>query len=93
VYEKHGWLRSVTASQGAEHLEDVLNLDYRVVEKGDNLTIACWGFRDEVYFTLRTAKRVREYQGCTVRNIGENAYLLKISSPLATVRFESEVKQ
>lgn len=93
VYEKHGWLRSVTASQGAEHLEDILNLDYRVVEKGDNLTIACWGFRDDVYFTLRTAKKVREYQGCTVQNIGENAYLLKISSPLATVRFESEVKQ
>lgn len=93
VYEKYGWLRSVTASQGAEHLEDIINMDYRVVDQGDRLLLSCWGFRDEVYFTLKTAKKIKDYQGCTVQTIDENVYLLKVSAPLVTVRFESGVKQ
>jgi len=89
IQDNYGWLRSCTASEAAIHLDDYLNLEYQLEEKPDSLTLHCWGFRNEVYFILKTSKKINTVQGCLIENIDENTYLLKISAPKVQVFFES----
>ncbi len=92
IQENYGWLRSSTASQGAEYLEEYFNVDYRIVEKPDEMTIYCWGYKKESYFIMKTTKKIIRYEGCQVEHIDDNAYLVKISQPEVKLKFESEGK-
>lgn len=93
IQDEYGWLRSCTASRGADYLDDYLNLNYRLVEDKDKLTLYCWGFKEEVYFILKTSNHIAEWSGCQVERIDENTYLLKIAEPEVHLQFESGVKQ
>lgn len=93
IQENYSWLRSSTASRGAEYMEDYFNLQYRMVQGQDKLTIYCWGFKDEAFFILKSPKKIVGYQGCQVERIDDNVYLLKISESEVTIQFEKEVKQ
>lgn len=92
IKEKFGWLRGTTVSQGAEYFDDYLNLDYRVVVEPNGLRLISWGFRDEAYFVMRSSRKIKSAQGCRFETIGDNVYLLKISSPEVSIVFESEAK-
>lgn len=89
IQKNYGWLRSVTASEGALHLDDYLNLDYRVVEEKDKMTIHCWGFHNDAYFILKTDNKITTITGAQAEIIDENTYLLKISSTQVDISFES----
>jgi len=83
----YGWLRGVTASQGTVHLDDFLNLEYRIVEDKDKITIYSWGFRNEVFFILRTENQIRKILGATAELIDDNTYLLRIYSNQTEITF------
>ncbi len=89
--DKYSWLRACTASQGAEYFADFLQTDYRLTIVGNQLNIACWGFRDDSYFVLRTPQTIIESAGCEVQRIDENLYLLKIHSAAVKITFANEV--
>ena len=92
IQEKYGWLRSCTASRGADYMDDYWKLDYRLVEEKDKLTMYCWGFREEASFILKTQRNIVGYRGCQLERIDENVYLLKISEHEVNLQFESEVR-
>lgn len=87
LQEKYSWLRAATASQAAEYFEDFLQMDYRVTTAENQLNIACWGFRDNSYFILRTPRKIAGAAGCEVQQIDENIYLLKIHSSEVKINF------
>lgn len=92
VQEKFSWLRNCTASQSGEYFENYLDMNYRLVEEANRLTISSWGFRDTAYIILKTTKKIREAKGCEAELIDDNVYLLKIHEPQVILKFEGEVK-
>lgn len=93
IKDKFGWLRSTTLSQGAEYLQDNINLEYRVIAGQNELQLISWGFRQDTYFILRTPHTIKAAQGCRVQKIDTNAYLVNVTDPEVKIVFESEATQ
>ncbi|MDR1701665.1 MAG: DUF2194 domain-containing protein, partial [Sporomusaceae bacterium] len=83
------WLRTVTATQSTVYVEDFINLDYRVYEDGPEMVIDCWGFQEDVFFILRTPKKIIAITGAEAELIDTNAWILKISANQVKITFES----
>lgn len=90
LQDNFGWLRACTVSQGVDYLNEYFDLDYRIEATEKDWTMYCWGFSKEVYFVLRTDKKIAEASGCDIQQIDEHAYLLKISKPEVHLIFKGD---
>lgn len=85
LQERYGWLQACTASEGADYLGDYYDMDYRVQEAADGLTLYCWNYHAPLKFVLRTTKGIDHTEGCQVDSIGEAVYLVTIRQPQAHI--------
>jgi hypothetical protein len=88
LHDNYSWLRTCTASEGMEYMEDYLNMDYRVVESENKLIVYAWDYRGPIFFILRTEKNIEKTRGCDIKKIDENAYLIKVYEPQAEITME-----
>lgn len=81
--ERFGWMEANTASEAADKLDDLLDMDYRVahMEDGNGMTIYAWNFRRPVSFVLRTDKEIAEVKGGKASKVQPNAYIVTVSEP------------
>ena len=87
---RYGWLRALTASEGAAALGDLLDMDYRVERRADGLRIASWGWQQPLHFVLRTPQTPGETTGCTVQSLDGDAYLVEVTAGEAFIKWQRE---
>lgn len=88
IHENYSWLRPCTASEGMEYLQDYFNLDYRIVETDGILHIYAWNYRGAVCFVLHSDKDISGAKGCTVEEIDDGVYLVRLHAPEAEIELQ-----
>lgn len=88
--QNFSWLRPCTISEAINYLNDYERMDYKTTEADNRLDINLWGNAQEVYFILRSEKKVISGKNCEVTAIGDGWYLVKTKSAQLSVRFEGE---
>lgn len=88
---RYPWIQETTASQSANKF-----IKYNAItpyfEKGENyINIYCDNFIDEVCFILRTDKEIIITEGCEVKKIGDDSYLVKAKNAISKIQFKGEV--
>lgn len=81
VHQRFGWLQPVTASEGADKMEDYFAMDYRVVRTPQGIQLSAWNFKRPLSFVLRTHREISSVEGGTVQKIQADAYLLTVEKP------------
>lgn len=76
LYERYPWMRSMTASEGGSELTDYLQTRVYVEHSEDKITGYMNNFSEEMFFVLRTDKKMTSTQGCSVEWIDEGVYLV-----------------
>ncbi|MCZ8518247.1 MULTISPECIES: DUF2194 domain-containing protein [Paenibacillus] len=72
----HPWLRSMTASEAAVDMKNVLTSRVGWTRGAEGLSGTIAPFRQEAYFILRTERTIGKLSGCEVRRIDEDTYLV-----------------
>ena len=88
IHENYSWLRPCTASEGMEYLKDYVNLDYRIVETDGILHIYAWNYRGAVCFVLHSDKEIEGAKGCTVEEIDDGVYMIRLHAPEAEIQLQ-----
>ncbi|MFS0554912.1 DUF2194 domain-containing protein [Brevibacillus sp. 179-C9.3 HS] len=76
VYQQYRWLRSQTASEAAASLRSYLQTDVYIEHTDNRITGYMNHFSKEMYYILRTDKRMTDLKNCTVEKIDEGVYLV-----------------
>ncbi len=94
ICDRYGWLRACTASQCADTLGDLIDMDYRVSRDRDGMTIACWNYQQPVHFILRTDQAIDMdgTRGCHLRALDGNAYLVELTDSRARIAWQNQQK-
>ncbi|WP_276354073.1 DUF2194 domain-containing protein [Cohnella caldifontis] len=77
VESSYPWLRSMTATEAALDMSDVLTSKVDWHRSGKTLYGTIDPFNRPEYFVLRTDKKFGKLQGCDVRKIDEGTYLIR----------------
>lgn len=84
------WLRPTTASEAIEYMADYFNANYTLEETADEIIINCENFRKEMFFILKTNRKIAKVQDCQFEIIDSTSYLIKTSKNTAKIIFERE---
>jgi hypothetical protein len=89
IADKYGWLRAATASETTAFMDDYFDAQFDTLLEGDTFTIhAGNGQALKAYYVLRSKRAIKSFTGCSVKKIGESAYLVNLAEPAAAIRFE-----
>lgn len=81
IHERFWWLEPVTASEAAEKLQDLTDMDYHVDRTAEGISMELWDFKQPVTFVLRTHKTIDSVTGGKAERIQDNAYILTVEKP------------
>jgi hypothetical protein len=76
IKDNFGWLRSMTASEGAEEVEKYSNCKIYIEHKDNLINCYCNDFIKDMYFILRSDKKIVSHNGCDLNLIDEAVYLV-----------------
>ncbi|MFB6365400.1 DUF2194 domain-containing protein [Paenibacillus elgii] len=76
VKQTHPWLRSMTSTEAAVDMKQVLASDVAWSREGNRLRGQIAPFQGKAYFVLRTDKKIGKLTGCAVRKIDDGTYLV-----------------
>ncbi|MGG1662612.1 DUF2194 domain-containing protein [Brevibacillus sp. NRS-1366] len=76
LYEDYPWLRSMTASDGGAELVHYVGTKVYVEHKDNKIIGYMNDFSKEMYYFLRTDKKMTSLKNCTVVKIDEGVYLV-----------------
>jgi hypothetical protein len=87
VYQNYPWLRSMKVSAAGLSLRQYLQTEVFIRRSEHSLEVQCNRFSAPIYFVLRTSKKVKVPEDCSIRKIDRGIYLivLKKSSCLITL--------
>lgn len=85
--KRYGWLRSCTASQAVQHLDDYLHVTYRLREEGNALRISCQHAATGATFVLRSERPIEKTVNCQLQEIDAQTYLLRVAGAEAEILF------
>lgn len=88
VHNHYPWLRSMTASEAGEELEKYLSTKVYLEKKGNRILGYMNDFTSDMYFILRTSKKIAETTNCKITSIDEGVYLIRADNP----KFEIELE-
>lgn len=74
---KYSWVRPLTAAQTTYELKKYQNSKIYFKKDGNSITGYCSGFKDAMFFILRSSKKVTAKDQCLVKNIDKNIYLIE----------------
>ncbi|MED1784513.1 DUF2194 domain-containing protein [Brevibacillus fortis] len=77
VYQQYPWLRSLTASEGGTSLESYVETDVYVKRTDNKITGYMNNFSKDMYYILRTNKKMTDLKNCTVEKIDKGVYLVQ----------------
>ncbi|KQL47173.1 hypothetical protein AN963_11405 [Brevibacillus choshinensis] len=81
LYDRYPWLRSMTASEGGSELSGYLQTKVYLQHQEDKITGYMNDFTTDMYFVLRTDKKMTATENCTVEWIDEGVYLVHATKP------------
>ena len=90
IFGRYPWLRSATASEAMEYMDDYADLNYRVHRSPDHTTVQVWNYRKPVTFILRSDKELDHANGCKVEWIDDGAYLVRVEDTTAEIYWKGE---
>jgi len=88
-YQRYPWLRSGAMSSGIQYLEDYLLSEYAYEEDKDSIHMRVSGFKEHVFFILKTNRKITKTKGCEFRLIDDNSYLLQVNDTDVRIEYES----
>lgn len=80
LHQQYPWLRSQTASEGSQTLESFVQTDVYVEHKKNKMTGYMNDFSKDMYFILRTDKKITYLKNCQAEKIDEGVYLVHATS-------------
>nr|WP_302597992.1 DUF2194 domain-containing protein [uncultured Cellulosilyticum sp.] len=91
LHEKFSWLRAFKVSDAATELQKSLETNVYLTQDETGIYGYCNNFRKDMYFILRTDKKITATQNCSTKKIDENVYWVYTQSPEFSIALE-EVK-
>lgn len=91
IYQRFPWLEPVTATEAAEKMQDYFDLDYTIERKEDGMVLRAWGFRQPVYFILRTQKEIKSVEGGKFKRIQADAYILRVEQSEFVIQWDMDL--
>jgi len=88
VNEKFGWLRQMTATEGAFQVKKFEETKVYVSRKENGFEIFCNNFVKDMYFILRTEKKLMPQKDYNISNIDHGVYLIYTEKPHFTIEFK-----
>lgn len=88
VDEKYGWLRQMTASEGAFNVKRFEETKVYVSKRDNGFEIFCNDFIQEMYFILRTEKKILPQKNYKITNIDNGVYLIHAETPHFIIEFK-----
>lgn len=82
------WIKGTTASEAASKVVRYSNTDVYYEKNDDYINIYCDNFTGEMEFILKTDKQVKKVEDCSVTEIDENTYLVKVNKAISKLKFE-----
>ncbi len=80
VKTNYPWMRSMTASESADSLVKFLQAKVYIQQQNNKINVFINHFSGELYFLLRTDKKITTTKNCTVEKVSEDHYLVKATS-------------
>ncbi len=87
VKERHGWLRSMTASEASAEAEKMLISEPVIERSKEGLKGYINRFTGDLYFMLRTDKRIARTENCDVHRIDDGVYLVRAEKETFTIEW------
>ncbi len=88
VNQDYGWLRSFTISPAGQELVKYLECKPQIEYKDDIITIYTEDFRPDIYYIMRTKRKIIESEKCDYLKISDDAYLLTIKDAICSLKLE-----
>lgn len=88
VHERYPWLRTMTASEAAGELYRMETSDLKVIYGADQIEVYINGYSQPQSFVLRTEKSPGSLSNCSIEALGEDAYLVLVSGPVAHIELD-----
>ena len=76
VSRTYPWLRSMTATEGANSLVNTLTSQVSLKKEPNRMVGQINNFREDMYFILRTERSIGQLKHCKVSKIDEHTYLV-----------------
>lgn len=77
LQQKYPWLRSQTASDAGNSVESYWQTEVYIEQQANKVMGYMNNFSTEMYFILRTDKKMTNLQNCTVEKMDEGVYLVR----------------
>lgn len=77
LYDDTEWMDAMTVSQALERYKRYLLIDPVITREEGQITVETGNFHDLCFYVIRTEKTVLDGEGYEIKNIGENAYLVR----------------
>jgi hypothetical protein len=89
IADKYNWLRAATASEAAAFMDVCFDAEFSTLLENDTFQVyAENGQALEAYYVLRSERAIKSFTGCSVKKIGDSAYLVNLVEPKAVIKFE-----
>ncbi|RAP73980.1 DUF2194 domain-containing protein [Paenibacillus montanisoli] len=90
IQDKYGWLRDMTATEGGAATERFSLSEPHFVHKQDGIDgyINRFYEGEELFYILRTEKKITKEKNCSVKRIDENVYLVEVRSEKFSIGLE-----
>jgi hypothetical protein len=94
IADKYGWLRAATASEATVYMDNFFDAEFSTLLEGDTFKIyAENGQALKAYYVMRGAQPIESFSGCSVKKIGDTAYLVNLVEPEARIKFKGGQKK
>jgi hypothetical protein len=88
ISSKYGWLRAATASEAAACMDVYFDAEFSTLLENDTFQVyAENGQALKSYYVLRSERAIKSFTGCSVKKIGDSAYLVNLVEPKAVIKF------
>lgn len=88
VFDFFGWLRGLTASEGANEMIKYLQIEPKYEKTDAYIKGYCNNYYEKIYFILRSSKTIASVENCNIQEVDKNIYLVTINSPIWQINFK-----
>lgn len=87
IYKNYPWVKGTTSSEAAYQLFKYEKTKVYYEKTKDFINIYCDNFTEPIEFILRTENKISTLENCSVKNIDENIYLVKVKEPVSKISY------
>lgn len=87
IYKNYPWIKATTSSEAAYQLLKYKKTKVYYEKNKDFIKMYCDNFIEPIEFILRTKNKINNLENCSIKNIDENIYLVKVKEPVSKISY------